>query len=146
MDQPKDSSLKEFLRRPNQFIESIEATGLPDDEKKKNQKEKRHGKAKTRCRSYSLPRVAREWAGFSLEAFNSVYSDPLHQVLALDGKFNNYPTELGFPFYKIVNEDCLETLLIKSNHSIICEALSFAQTHIQECNSHDDIYASISDS
>ena len=144
MDQRRESSLEEFLRRPNPFIESIEAPGLPDDEKKK--KERRENRnANTRGRSYDHPRVTKKWEEFNLEAFNSVYSEPLQRVLTQVAQFNDYPTKLDFPLSKILNEDCLETLLIKSNHSIICEALGVAQSHIQGRNNDDNIYVSISD-
>ena len=100
--------LEEFLRRLNPDIKSVEAPNLPDDERKGR---KRNRNPSSKSPSWDIPEKARKWEEFSLEAFNSVYSKPLQEILGLSREFNEDSTIPEFPFCEILNEDCLEALL-----------------------------------
>ena len=142
MDQPKEITLGEFLRRPNPDVKIVEAPSLSPEEmgKKKNEN------PSTRNSAWETPKATRKWANFNLEAFNFLYREsPLQQILGLTKDFNDYGTIPEYPFCEIWDEDCLEALVIKSNQTIVNDALDFAQTHKKGQNSHGRISVSVSD-
>ena len=148
MQQLNTISLEEYLRRPNPKITNIEVKGHRDDNKadtKGKDDNKTKGKnptASSKNKNWDSPIEVKRWESFRLDAFDSIYGEPLQQILGLLGEFNDFSAIPDFPFCEIRDEDSLETLLIRHVQSTVSEALTVAQSNLQVLDSSANIYVS----
>ena len=88
--------------------------------------------------NYFIPQVVEERKDFDYNTLNLYYGGELRRVLEQEFDLQDFSGIPDFPFCRYFDENSLESLLIKWNHSIVSEALSKAQRFLNRI--HDPIY------
>ena len=119
-------SLLDYLRLENPLIDSTPCTRGSNTTSKKFK--------------WHEPRIIREWDDFEYKALQSMYGGELRTVLERHFELRDFSGIPQFPFREMHDEDSLECLLVKWNHSIVSDALSTAQDHLDDHLSSTKIY------
>lgn len=114
-------TLEAYLKLPNPVISEHDGEKLNDGT----------NGGTSRNISWNTPTAIRKWKHFKRDIFDLFNDEPLRNILQTEYTLNNFSDLPPFPFRDVRDEDTLEALLIKSNQSIVCEALDVAHSATQ---------------
>lgn len=89
---------------------------------------------------WETPREIKVWEDFEFSSLKSMYGGQLQEVLARHFDFQDFSAIPQFPFREIHDENSLECLIVKWNHSMISDALSTAQSYLDDRLTHGRIH------
>ena len=94
----------------------------------------------SRIVEYLIPDHIKDWTDFQFKSLRSIYGGVLNQVLESEFLCQDFSAIPQKPFREIHDEQSLESLLTKWNHSVVSEALSKAQEYLYTNHSNMTIY------
>ena len=115
--QTDTQSLLDYLRVPNPEINGRHCPGGTN--------------SKSRTGSWEAPEELSQWKDFDYDTLISIYNGELHRVLLKRFTLQDFSKVPDFPFRWFFDENSLESLLIKWNHSVVSEALENAQAKLE---------------
>ena len=119
-------SLLEYLRSENPVVNNRVCDGGRPTRSKRN--------------TWEAPRFIKVWKDFEYGSLKSIYGGQLIGVLEQPFTLQNFSAIPEFPFCEIHDEDSLECLIIKWSYSMMYEALSIAQSHLNTNIDQDRIH------
>ena len=120
--QTHTQSLLDYLRTPNP---AVSGEACPSGRNSMSSKA-----------SYEIPRKLRKWEDFEYDTLRTIYGGQLRKVLEQEFSLQDFSEIPDFPFCKYFDENSLESLLIKWNHSTVSEALAKAQAVLGQTQDH----------
>ncbi len=101
-----------------------------------------HGRGNTLSQGdlWETPRVIKVWEDFNFNSLKSIYGGQLQTTLNRRFTFHDFSAIPGFPFCEIHDEKSLDYLIAKWNYSMIADALSTAQSHLDNHPAHRRIH------
>ena len=94
----------------------------------------------SRFAEYLVPGYLKDWTDFQYKSLSSIYGGVLNEVLESEFVCQDFSAIPQKPFREIHDEQSLESLLTKWNHSVVSEALSKAQECLYTNHSNMTIY------
>ena len=80
--------------------------------------------------NYFMPETIQEWDDFRLDALNKYNGGTFRRLLNEKFHLHDYSGIPLYPFREIHDEDSLQCLLVKWNHSVVSEALEISQANL----------------
>ncbi|KAL8739395.1 MAG: hypothetical protein Q9190_007803 [Brigantiaea leucoxantha] len=80
---------------------------------------------------HNSPANTVKWKNFESDALKAISSGELKDALECRYEFHDHSDIPRFPFCEIHDKQSFESLLVKSNHTIVSDALAKAQTHLR---------------
>jgi hypothetical protein len=98
------------------------------------------GNTKSTGDIWETPRKIEVWEDFEFNSLKSIYGGQLQEVLTSHFAFQDFSAIPQFPFREIHDENSLECLIVKWNHSMMADALSTAQSYLDNRLTHGKIH------
>ncbi len=94
----------------------------------------------SKARNFVTPGWIDKWEDFEYDSLRSIYGGTLHRVLKREFPLQDFSAIPQVPFCEVFDENSLDTLLTKWNHSVVSEALSTAQRCLYKSQTSKTIY------